>query len=178
MRKRSAAIPSCCLLALLSGCLREVPVAEAAAMEPERPTMVLEDARYVYAANLPRPIAMQAETMEIDEVRRRAELYGVVFSQDDEEGVQGSAKKATIDLDTRNVLLEGDVTVSQPSSGFSLSAGQVSWDNDAMVLESGDDGDVTVSFDGDSRIEGTGFRGDLQLAVYEFRTVKEGVFGR
>ncbi len=158
---------------LLFSCVPRPPE-EPQPVEPEFPTMVLEEATYRFSARNIEPILIKAAKITIDDKQHLAVLEGATFTQQGEGGIQGRGDQVTIDTQSDDVTLEGNVHITQPSSGFAISAEEISWNNGQQVLSSAPDGAVDVTFDGSGTISGSGFRGDLSRDSYEFARINRG----
>ncbi len=164
------------LLFFVITCISCTPhsVQELAEMEPENPTMVLEDASYRFLTNGIDPMILQAKSIVIDEKTHSTTFTHVNFLQEEEDGITGFSEKVTIDTQSRDVVLEGNVRISQPNGGFSISAEMISWNNEKQILQCDPDEVVQVVFDGKSTIKGDGFRGNLAESSYEFAHIEKG----
>lgn len=150
------------------------PPEELQAAEPELPTMVLEEATYRFSTRNIVPILVKAAQITIDNRQHLAVLERASFTQQGDGGIRGSSDLVTIDTQTNDVTLAGNVHIAQPSGGFAISAETISWNNGQQVLSSAPDGVVEVTFDGSGTITGSGFRGDLSRDSYEFARIDQG----
>ncbi len=169
------------ILALLILSLSSCTMESQSLLDPktyEFPDIKLTEATYVLGRSKEPKLTITAEEIAIFEKTNRAELTQVQFSQLDEEGeslLSGRADSATVNTDTYDAKLFGNILVTQTSEDFSIEAEQLLWFHDEQVLQSPEESTVRILFDGGQSLLGSGFRGELKTGLYEFTGLTEGV---
>ena len=144
----------------------------------EFPDISLTEATYVLGRSGESPLTITASEIAIFEKTNQAKLEGLEFSQLDTEGLtllSGKADSATVNTETYDARLYGNILVTQKKEDFTIEADQLLWLHDQQVLQSLDDSAVRILFDGGQTLEGGGFKGNLKTGTYEFSKQVEGV---
>lgn len=144
----------------------------------EFPDVSLTDATYVLGRSGEQKLTITAAEIAIYEKTKEARLKGLRFSQQDENGeslLSGRADSATVNTETYDATLIGNILVTQKAEDFTIAAEQLLWLNDEQVLQSVEDSPVRIVFDGGQSLEGSGFKGNLKSGLYQFTGLTEGV---
>ncbi|MDD4573612.1 MAG: LPS export ABC transporter periplasmic protein LptC [Sphaerochaeta sp.] len=165
------------LIFLLSSCTMEsqVPLSSKAI---DFPDISLTEATYVLGRSGESKLTIIADEIQIFEKTNSAKLTSLQFFQLDEEGgtlLSGLADSATVNTETYDAQLSGNILVTQKTEDFTIEAQQLLWLNDEQILQSTEDSPVSILFDGGQRLEGRGFKGNLKTSTYEFSSKAEGV---
>ncbi|MDY0287534.1 MAG: LPS export ABC transporter periplasmic protein LptC [Sphaerochaeta sp.] len=161
----------------LSSCTMESQVP----LEPktyEFPDISLTQATYVLGRSGEPKLTITAGEIAIYEKSKEARLKGLQFSQQDEHGeslLSGRADSATVNTETYDATLIGNILVTQKAEDFTIEAEQLLWHHDGQVLRSDEDAVVRILYDGGQAIEGRGFKGNLKSGLYQFTGLTEGV---
>lgn len=144
----------------------------------EFPDISLTEATYVLGRGGEEPLTITASEIAIFEKTNQANLKGLQFSQMDQEGkilLSGRADSATVNTETYDARLYGNILVNQEEEDFTIEAEQLLWLHDEQILQSTEDSSVRIHFDGGQTLEGRGFKGNLKTGTYEFTKQVEGV---
>lgn len=144
----------------------------------EFPDISLTEATYVLGRSGEEPLTITAAEIEIFEKANQAKLKGLLFSQRDQEGktlLSGRADSATVNTETYDARLFGNILVNQAQEDFTIEAEQLLWLHDEQVLQSTEETAVRIRFDGGQTLEGLGFKGNLKTGTYEFTKQVQGV---
>lgn len=144
----------------------------------EFPDVSLTDATYVLGRSGEQKLTITAAEIAIYEKTKEARLKGLRFSQQDENGeslLSGRADSATVNTETYDATLIGNILVTQKAEDFTIEAEQLFWLHDEQVLQSEEDAGVRILYDGGQSIEGRGFKGNLKSGLYQFTGLTEGV---
>lgn len=106
-------------------------------------------------------------------------FHGVVFREygpSDDLRFEGRADTALLYLDTEDIELTGNVRlVSYVEDGI-VETDYLYWENDARILRNEDSGEVVVSREDGTRVEGRGLFVDGRRNTIEFRDGVSGVY--
>lgn len=144
----------------------------------EFPDVSLTEATYVLGRSGEPKLTITAEKIDIFEKNNKAELKQIQFSQLDEEGeslLSGRADSATVNTETYDATLFGNILVTQKEEDFTIEAEQLLWLHDEQLLQSAENSPVRIVFDGGQSLDGRGFKGNLKTGLYEFTGQVEGV---
>ncbi len=142
------------------------------------PDISLTEATYVLGRSGESPLTITAAEIAIFEKTNQAKLKGLQFSQLDEQGeplLSGRADSATVNTETYDAQLFGNIQVTQKAEDFTIEAQQLLWLHDEQILQSSEESPVRILFDGGQTLEGLGFEGNLKSGTYEFTKQVEGV---
>ena len=163
------------MLISLASCSSKTPLDEQVVVPNEEiPTMSMKNATYVTTSGGIQPITVQAKTISIDDKTDTAELEGFSFSQNDGD-LWGTAQKATVNSQTHDAALSGDIVIRKESDGFEVHAQSMQWNDEEQTIQSGADELVSIVFDTNNTILARGFSGNLKTNLYEFTEILEGV---
>lgn len=169
------------ILALIILSLSSCTMESQALLEPktyEFPDISLTQATYVLGRSGEPKLTITADEIAIYEKTKEARLKGLHFSQQDENGeslLSGRADSATVNTETYDATLIGNILVTQKAEDFTIEAEQLFWLHDEQVLQSEEDAGVRILYDGGQSIEGRGFKGNLKSGLYQFTGLTEGV---
>lgn len=165
------------LVFLLSSCTMESQMPLSSKVY-EFPDISLTEATYVLGRAGESPLTITASEIAIFEKSSQAKLKGLTFSQLDQEGfvlLSGRADSATVNTETYDTQLFGNIRVNQKEEDFTIEAEQLLWFHDEQILQSSEQSAVRILFDGGQTLEGRGFKGNLKTGTYEFTNQVGGV---
>ncbi len=165
------------LILTLSSCSMESQV-PLSSKTYEFPDISLTDATYVLGRSGESPLTITASEIAIFDTTGQAKLKGLQFVQLDQEGkalLSGSADSATVNTETYDAQLFGNILVTQAEEDFTIRADKLLWLHDEQVLQSMEASRVSIIFDGGQTLEGSGFKGNLKTSTYEFTNQARGV---
>ena len=144
----------------------------------ELPDIALTNATYVLDRGEECPLYLVAGRIALYDQSHKGIVSDLTFSQKDVQGtilLQGSADAATVDLQTYDAELEGAVRVEKLDQNLFIEAEQLQWLHESEILISGGQTEVTVTYEGNKRVRGTGLRAELATSIVTFERVLEGV---
>jgi LPS export ABC transporter protein LptC len=165
------------LVLSLSSCTMESQV-PLSSKTYEFPDISLTEATYVLGRSGESPLSVTAAEIAIFEKTNQAKLKDLQFSQLDQEGealLSGRADSATVNTETYDARLFGNIQVNQKEEDFTIEAEQLLWLHDEQILQSTEESPVRILFDGGQTLEGRGFKGNLKTGTYEFTKQASGV---
>lgn len=165
------------LILSLSSCTMESQ-ADLSSKVYEFPDISLTDAAYVLGRGGEAPFSITAGEIAIFEKTSQAKLKNLEFAQLDQEGeplLTGRADFATVNTETYDAQLLGNILVTQTKEDFTIEAEKLLWLHDEQILQSTEDSAVRILYDGGQSLEGRGFKGNLKTGTYEFAKQVEGV---
>lgn len=141
------------------------------------PDLSLYNTTYKIGRSDGNPFIIEADLIEIYEKDNRALGTGIAFTRYNDEGsidLQGTCD--SIDINTRNedAFLKGNVTLNIEKEGLLVKSSQISWKDATSILDTGD-GDVTVTWENENTIDGTGFTANLRTRVFELGKINNGI---
>ena len=149
------------LILSLSSCTMESQ-ADLSSKVYEFPDISLTDAAYVLGRGGEAPFSITAGEIAI-------------FDQEGEPLLTGRADFATVNTETYDAQLLGNILVTQTKEDFTIEAEKLLWLHDEQILQSTEDSAVRILYDGGQSLEGRGFKGNLKTGTYEFAKQVEGV---
>jgi LPS export ABC transporter protein LptC len=150
---------------------------DSAAAAGNIPDFVLNNAVYTVERSGERAMIFRAETIEMYESDKVADLSAVTFHQrneDEADASSGSCGKVRIHTNSQDAVLSDGIVILSPSEGVQLEAEHLEWDNRRERLFSGPDQLVRIIYEDGTRVIGRGFSGDFSLNVFEFQEIVEG----
>lgn len=165
------------LILSLSSCTMESQ-ADLSSKVYEFPDISLTEATYVLGRGGEAPLSITAGEIAIFEKTNQAKLKNLEFIQLGLEGeplLTGRADAATVNTETYDAQLFGNIVVTQKEEDFTIEAEQLLWLHDEQILQSTEDSAVRILYDGGQSLEGRGFKGNLKSGTYEFTKQVEGV---
>ncbi len=144
----------------------------------EFPDISLTEATYILGRSGESPLTITAEEIAIFEKTNKAKIKGLHFSQLDQEGnplLSGKADSATVNTETYDAQLFGNILVTQKEEDFTIETEQLLWFHDEQIFQSTEESPVRILFDGGQTLEGSGFKGNLKTGTYEFTKQAQGI---
>ena len=168
-----------CSLALpiLAGCSFDYQQA-AEVEETEHPDFILEHTTYTVSRSYTDPITFTAGHAEFFSKEHSVYLTEVTFEQKDADGkviVNGSSDSATIDTDTNDTVLDGNIMLYSQTEEIRIATDTLYWDHEDQLLSSPSEVPVSVTYDDGSVVSGYGFSADFTLRAIEFAKETQGV---
>lgn len=129
--------------------------------EPNELVMRTVTLRTVTGNGVSLMIAADTSRTNRDEMRQVLDrAYFLEYAPDGTPRTEGIADRVTLDLDTENAELDGNVQVYSTEEDASVSAQYLYWNNADRVLESRVDEAIAVERGDGTEMEGQGFRAD------------------
>jgi LPS export ABC transporter protein LptC len=145
-----------------------------------QPDVVMDDVEYVRVRNGDPLVRFRAEHAERYENRKTMELRNFSFEQfgghGEEINAEGRAGAASVELESGNIRLDGQVRISVDSEDVIIETGRLSWKDKEKIL-SGDEADeVVISRSDGTNFTGRGFRADARNRIWEFASGISGTY--
>lgn len=145
------------------------------------PDLTLRNATYVLARGTEPPIKVIADEIDLYDQTHKAIIRGLHFSQEDEEGnlvISGHADYAEVDTEYYDAEISGSVSLEKYPEHLLIEAEALSWIGDDEILLSKGDTPVTLLYEGDKKVQGTGMTATLASFSVTFNAVLEGVISQ
>lgn len=142
------------------------------------PDIALRNATYVMDRGNDPPLTVVAEEIAIYEQTHQAIIRGLSFSQWDEEGnliLTGHADSAKVDTEVYDAELTGSVWIEKFPEHLIIEAETLNWISEEEKLTSNGDTPVTLFYENDKKVQGTGMIASLATFNVTFDSVLEGV---
>ena len=141
-------------------------------LEDSRPDIVMENIEYVRVRGGNLLARFQAEHAERWEERQTMELRNFTFEQMEDQGktvnVEGSAKEATVQLDTGDIILSGGVRVSIESEDITISTIGLEWRDKEKTLLGVEEEEVGIQRSDGTSFTGKGFSAEIRSRSWTF----------
>lgn len=154
------------------------PEQEAYARTLELPDLKLTNATYRLDRGDNEPLSVTASEISLYDATNKAILSNFTFTQTRADGtllLQGRAKRAEVDLISYDAELTGSIQVEKPSDKLLVEAEHLVWHHEQQHLLSVGDEMVTLQFEGNKTIRGTGLDIQLRDGDVSFTQLQEGV---
>lgn len=138
------------------------------------PDMILENAHYQIGQPEEEPILLDAKKIIFYSKDNYASLEDFTFYQKDAEGtpkVSGGAEKGTLNLSTKDLVLDGAVTFSNDKDGMKISTNSLVYSSEKNEIIA--EGSVMIE-SGEGTFVGTNFKGNLAESLYLFDEIEKG----
>lgn len=138
------------------------------------PDMILENAHYQIGQPDEEPILMDAKKIIFYSKDNYASLEDFSFYQKDEEGkpkVSGAAQKGSINLSTKDLTLDGQVSFSNDKDGMKISTNALVYSSEKSEIIA--EGSVIIE-SGEGTFAGRNFKGNLAESLYVFEEIEKG----
>ncbi|MDY4611999.1 MAG: LPS export ABC transporter periplasmic protein LptC [Sphaerochaetaceae bacterium] len=169
--------PALALVLSLCACSFAQPEGAVAGRPADYPDSSLRNATYVLGQPGQQPLRIKSQSIEIYQKAKVAYLEKISFEQENPDGtvsIRGTADRAQINMDSQDADISGNVFVEKVDDGMTIRCEALSWKDSLQLLETKDDGMVTVSYGNGNSMAGRGFTGRLDEALYEFSTIEKG----
>jgi len=154
------------------------PEQEAYARTLELPDLRLTNATYRLDRGDSSPLSVTAAEISLYDTTNKAILTNFSFTQTSADGtllLKGRADRAEVDLTSYDATLTGAIHVDKPSDKLMVAAEHLVWHHDEQHLLSVGDEMVTLQFEGNKTITGTGLDIQLMDGSVTFTQLQEGV---
>lgn len=134
--------------------------------------MTLEDTELVLGREGENPIRIKADSLALYQRENLALIKGISFFQED--GLEGSAEEAELDIKNEILTLKEEAVIRKPSEKLEIRGSEgIVFDSKNQVVTT--QGQVMVKSE-DGEFLGEGFYGDLKTESYSFEKITRGVF--
>ena len=141
-------------------------------LENTRPDIVMENIEYVRVRGGDMLARFQAEHAERWEELQIMELRNFTFEQMEDRGetvnVEGTAKTATVQIDTGDISLSGGVRISIESEDIIINTTELEWKDKEKTIKGGAEDEVDVKRSDGTSFTGKGFSADIRSRTWSF----------
>ena len=157
---------------LCAGCKLDYKDADLAEdMDEQIPNSVLEDFSQVVVRDGSVSYTFSADHAELFDSTGKTYFDNIGFTEyknDGSTGTEGAAEKAIHDSKTDNIIFDGKIILNATAQDFVVKSDYLEWNNDAKILKSLDDTEVSIEQGDGSMVKGRGFVADAQGKSFTF----------
>lgn len=157
---------------LCTGCKLDYKDADLAEeMNEKVPNSVLDDFSQVVVREGKVSYVFSADHAELFDSTKLTYFDNIGFTEykaDGSTGTEGAAVKAIHDSNTDNIIFDGKIILNATAQDFVVKSDYLEWNNDAKILKSMDDTEVSIEQGDGSMVKGRGFVADAQGKSFTF----------
>jgi LPS export ABC transporter protein LptC len=146
--------------------------------DTSQPDIIMRDVEYVRVRGGDPVARFQAESAERYEDRQTMNLTNFLFDQFEDHGneinASGSARDASVELDSGNIRMNGDVRIAVDSEDITIETAGLEWRDKERLLSANPESPVEISRSDGTTFRGVGFSADTRSRTWEF---SDGVSG-
>ena len=151
---------------LCAGCKLDYKDADLAEeMNAQVPNSVLEDFSQVVVRDGKVSYIFSADHAELYDSTKLTYFDNIGFTEykaDGSTGTEGAAQRAIHDSKTDNIIFDGKIILNSTVQDFVVKSDYLEWNNDAKILKSLDDTEVSIEQGDGSVVKGRGFIADAK----------------
>jgi len=151
---------------LCAGCKLDYKDADLAEeMNAQVPNSVLEDFSQVVVRDGKVSYIFSADHAELYDSTKLTYFDNIGFTEykaDGSTGTEGAAQRAVHDSKTDNIIFDGKIILNSTVQDFVVKSDYLEWNNDAKILKSLDDTEVSIEQGDGSVVKGRGFIADAK----------------
>ena len=140
--------------------------------DKNQPDIIMRDVEYVRVRGGEPVARFQAESAERYEDRQTMNLGNFLFDQFEDHGneinASGSARDASVELDSGNIRMNGDVRIAVDSEDIIIETAGLEWRDKEKLLSAEAEAPVEISRSDGTRFRGVGFSADTRSRTWEF----------
>jgi LPS export ABC transporter protein LptC len=140
--------------------------------DTSQPDIIMRDVEYVRIRGGEPVVRFQAESAERYEDRQTMNLSNFLFDQFEDHGneinASGSARDASVELDSGNIHMNGDVRIAVDSEDLIIETAGLDWRDKERLLSANPEAPVEISRSDGTRFRGVGFSADTRSRTWEF----------
>ena len=134
-------------------------------MNEQVPNSVLDDFSQVVVRNSKVSYVFSADHAEIFDSTKLTYFDNIGFMEykaDGSTGTEGAAQRAVHDSKTDNIIFDGKIILNSTVQDFVVKSDYLEWNNEAKILKSLDDTEVSIEQGDGSVVKGRGFIADAK----------------
>ena len=151
---------------LCAGCKLDYKDADLAEeMNAQVPNSVLEDFSQVVVRDGKVSYIFSADHAELYDSTKLTYFDNIGFTEykaDGSTGTEGAARRAVHDSKTDNIIFDGKIILNSTVQDFVVKSDYLEWNNEAKILKSLDDTEVSIEQGDGSVVKGRGFIADAK----------------
>jgi LPS export ABC transporter protein LptC len=140
--------------------------------DKNQPDIIMKDVEYVRIRGGEPVVRFRAESAERYEDRQTMNLGNFLFDQFEDHGTEinasGSARDASVELDSGNIRMNGDVRIAVDSEDITIETAGLEWRDKEKQLSANPEAPVEISRSDGTRFSGVGFSADTRSRTWEF----------
>jgi LPS export ABC transporter protein LptC len=140
--------------------------------DKNQPDIIMKDVEYVRVRGGDPVVRFQAESVERYEEKQTMNLSNFLFDQfenhGDEINASGSARDASVELDSGNIRMNGDVRIAVDSEDITIETAGLEWRDKEWLLSADPGAPVEILRSDGTRFRGLGFSADTRSRTWEF----------
>ena len=157
---------------LCAGCKLDYKDADLAEeMNEQVPNSILEDFSQVVVRDGKVSYVFSADYAKLFDSTKLTYFDNIGFIEykaDGSTGTEGAAEKAIHDSKTDNIIFDGKIILNATAQDFVVKSDYLEWNNEAKILKSMDDTEVSIEQGDGSMVKGRGFVADAQGKSFTF----------
>lgn len=154
------------VVVLCAGCKLDYKDADLAEeMNAQVPNSVLEDFSQVVVRDGKVSYIFSADHAELYDSTKLTYFDNIGFTEykaDGSTGTEGAAQRAVHDSKTDNIIFDGKIILNSTVQDFVVKSDYLEWNNEAKILKSLDDTEVSIEQGDGSVVKGRGFIADAK----------------
>ena len=154
------------VVVLCAGCKLDYKDADLAEeMNAQVPNSVLEDFSQVVVRDGKVSYIFSADHAELYDSTKLTYFDNIGFTEykaDGSTGTEGAAQRAVHDSKTDNIIFDGKIILNSTVQDFVVKSDYLEWNNEAKILKSPDDTEVSIEQGDGSVVKGRGFIADAK----------------
>jgi LPS export ABC transporter protein LptC len=168
------------VVVLCAGCKLDYKDADLAEeMNEQVPNSVLEDFSQVVVRDGKVSYTFSADHAELFDSTKLTYFDNIGFTEykaDGSTGTEGAAERAIHDSKTDNIIFDGKIILNATAQDFVVKSDYLEWNNEAKILKSLDDTEVSIEQGDGSVVKGRGFVADAKGKSFTFLEEASGRF--
>jgi LPS export ABC transporter protein LptC len=140
--------------------------------DKSQPDIIMRDVEYIRIRGGDPVARFRAESAERYEDRQTMNLSNFSFDQFESHGSEinasGSARDASVELDSGNIRMNGDVRIAVDSEDITIETAGLEWRDKEKLLSANPDAPVEILRSDGTRFTGVGFSADTRSRTWEF----------
>ena len=160
------------VIVLCAGCKLDYKEADLAEdMDEKIPNSVLDDFSQVVVREGKVSYIFSADHAELFDSTGLTYFDNIGFTEykaDGSTGTEGAAEKAVHESKTDNIIFDGKIILNATAQDFVVKSDYLEWNNEAKILKSLDDTEVSIEQGDGSIVKGRGFVADAQGKSFTF----------
>jgi LPS export ABC transporter protein LptC len=148
--------------------------------DKNQPDIIMKNVEYVRVRGGDPVVRFQAESVERYEDRQTMNLSNFSFDQFEDHGDEinaaGSARDASVELDSGNIRMDGDVRIVVDSEDITIETTGLEWRDKERLLSAPPGSPVEILRSDGTRFTGLGFSADTRSRTWEFSSGVSGTY--
>ncbi|GHU22467.1 hypothetical protein FACS1894172_06090 [Spirochaetia bacterium] len=135
--------------------------------DDDRPTLVLSDVEYIRMENGELILQFEADTVERFDAKSLMKCENFSFEHFENQ-TAGQADTVSIELETGNLTMDGNIVVTSDSEETTITTGHLEWDDTKRTITGSPDDHTSIEKADGTSMSGWGFSAQLNSKSWEF----------